>query len=517
MMAPAAPRSQTDRIPAVPPALQPLFKALHEASPDAYLVGGAVRDLLTGRLPKDIDIVTGHARKAADELAGALNGHAFPLDEARGQYRVALNDQAVDEIDVSNAGDLGLDLARRDYTIDALASEVRAGGSLGPVVDPAGGLADLDAGSVRMVRAENLGDDPLRLLRAVRLATELQFEVEHGTAKAIRAIAPRLAETAGERQREELVRILATPRAGLGIRLADSLGLLHVLLPELSPARGVEQPTEHHYYDVFEHSIHAVSALDQMLSGAVSESDRPWLGPDFRSIMTDFDLESYLQAKTGGISRLVLLKLAGLLHDVSKPETKAVQPDGRIRFFGHPEQGAVKAQAICERLRFGNREARFVSLLVEEHLRPTMLAQPGQPPSRRALYRFVRDLGEAAPACLVLSLADAAAARGPLLQQERWRGHVAYCRYVLYEASRIDSPEQAAASRLVTGDDLMSELGLEPGPRLGEILAQVHEAQAVGEIETREQAIDYARGLKTPPPTPSPQAGRGQGEGASHD
>ncbi len=191
----------------------------------------------------------------------------------------------------------------------------------------------------------------------------------------------------------------------------------------------------------------------------------------------------------------MLLKLAGLLHDVSKPETKAVQADGRIRFLGHPEQGAFKAQTICERLRFSNSEARFVSLLVEEHLRPTMLAQPGEPPSRRALYRFQRDLGEAMPACLILSLADAAAATGPRLQQERWQGHVAYCRYVLYEASRIDSPVQGQRKRLVDGNELMSELGMEPGPELGQVLSQLDEAQAVGEIETRAEAIEYARTL----------------------
>src|SRR5690606_38918517 len=125
-----------------------------------------------------------------------------------------------------------------------------------------------------------------------------------------------------------------------------------------------------------------LAALDEMLHETPTTTGRPWLGPDFRDVMAGFEWDSYLHDRTGGTSRLVLLKLATLLHDVSKPETKSRQPDGRIRFLGHPEQGAVKAAAICERLRFGNRETRFVSLLVEEHLRPTMLAPPGEPPSR---------------------------------------------------------------------------------------------------------------------------------------
>lgn len=496
MMALAAPASVSTQAPRVPSKLQPLFRALYLAVPGAYLVGGAVRDLITGRIPRDLDVVTlRDPGEASVSISTALGGHAFPLDEARGQHRVVLSGGAVEEVDVSQISNLHEDLARRDYTIDALAAELLPDGSLGPIIDDCGGHADLRAHIVRMVRPENLSEDPLRLLRAVRLATELQFEVEPETAQAIRRLAPRLGETAGERQRDELVRICSTPRAAQGVRLADALGLLDVLLPELTPARGVEQPKNHHYYDVFEHSVQALAALDEMLHEVETATERPWLGPDFRQGMEGFDVSAYLAEGTGSASRLVLLKLAGLLHDVSKPETKALQPDGRIRFLGHPEQGAFKAQAICERLRFSNREARFVSLLVEEHLRPTMLAQRGEPPSHRAIYRFLRDLGDAMPACLILSLADAAAATGPRLQRERWRGHVAYCRYVLYEASRIDSPEQGARQRLVDGNDLISELGLEPGPALGLLLSQLDEAQAVGEIETRAEAIDYARTL----------------------
>jgi poly(A) polymerase len=408
---------------------------------------------------------------------------------------VVLDSPNVDEIDVSQIEDLAADLARRDFTVDALASTVGEDGALAPVLDTSSGLEDLDAGVVRMVSAANLAEDPLRLLRAVRIATELRFEIDAKTADAVRELAPRLSGTAGERQRDEVVRIFSDTQAAQGARMADSLGLLDVLLPELAPARGVEQPPKHHYYDVFEHSLQALAALDEMLHEVETTTSRSWLGPDFRDVIAGFDYASYLDERCGGVRRLVLLKLATLLHDVAKPETKAVHTDGRIRFLGHAEQGAVKARAICERLRFGNRETRFVTTLIEEHLRPTMLAQPGQPPSRRALYRFTRDLGEAAPACLILSLADAAAARGPLLQPERWRGHVAYCRYVLYEAGRIDSTAESTRQRLVNGNDLMSELGMQPGPALGQLLSHLDEAQAVGEIETREAAIEYARSL----------------------
>jgi poly(A) polymerase len=219
------------------------------------------------------------------------------------------------------------------------------------------------------------------------------------------------------------------------------------------------------------------------------------LAPTFRDILSDFNLDTYLDTPVGGHSRRVLLKLAGLLHDVSKPETKAEQPDGRIRFLGHPQQGAAKAETICTRLRFGNRETHFVSLLVEEHLRPTQLSQAGELPSKRALYRFFRDLGDAAPACLFLSLADAAAAQGPRLEKERWAGHVAYVRWVLQNGLQPQDNPAQPTQRLVDGEALMAALNLEPGPEVGRLLAAIDEAHAVGELSTQPEALDLARKL----------------------
>jgi tRNA nucleotidyltransferase/poly(A) polymerase len=400
----------------------------------------------------------------------------------------------VSVIDVSSADDVRDDLARRDYTIDAMAAPILEDGSVGQIIDPFGGLADLEVGVIRMVDPANLSDDPLRLLRAARIATERELRVEDGTALTIRSLAPALDGVAGERKRDEITRIFASPRAYEGVRLMDSLGLLDVILPELAPARGVDQPPQHHYYDVFEHSVRAVAAADEMLHDIPTRTDREWMGPAFREGMAPFEIDAYMAEAIGGQTRLSLTKFATLLHDVAKPETKSVEADGRVRFLGHPEQGADKARAICNRLRFGSRETAFVCLLVEEHLRPTMLAEAGKLPSRRALYRFFRDLGDAAPACLVLSLADAAAATGPRLQPERWRGHVAYSAYVLAAEAQLNMPKEKA-ERLISGRDLIEELGMAPGPELGRVLDVVDEAIAIGEISSREAALEMARGL----------------------
>jgi poly(A) polymerase len=494
MMSAASPANVAELNDNLSPDLRSLLATLHGAVPDASAVGGTPRDLLLGREPIDLDVVTAeNAHAAAERLTKALDASMFALDAERGHYRLALPEGApLREIDISRAKDLDADLSRRDFTINAMAAPILADGSLGELIDPSGGLADLESGTLRMLSRGALRDDPLRLLRAVRLTVELDIEIDEATEEAIRELAFLLPQTAGERQREELVRILATPHAASGVRLLDALTLLEELLPEITAGRGVDQPFEHHYWDVFDHSVEALAALDLMLSPA-NDPER-WLAPIFRDVLAGFDLDGYLDGRVGGHSRRVLLKLAGLLHDVSKPETKSEQADGRIRFLGHPEQGAAKAETICARLRFGAKETRFVSLLVEEHLRPTQLSQGDNLPSKRALYRFFRDLDDAAPACLFLSLADAAAARGPRLEKDRWAGHVAYVRWVLENGLQPHEANQKHP-RLVDGDALMAALGIDPGPEVGRLLAAIDEAYAVGELSTQDEAFALARDL----------------------
>jgi tRNA nucleotidyltransferase/poly(A) polymerase len=493
-MTAAVPAALTQTNVSISPELRRVLAALHEAAPGAWLVGGAVRDLLTEREPFDLDVVTPQdAHEIAQRAGRILGGSVFALDEERGHYRVTLaSGVPVRDIDFSGAIDIEADLRRRDFTVDTLAMPLLPEGDLGEILDPAGGLEDLESRTLRMVNEAALRDDPLRLLRAARLARELDLEIEPETGDAVRRNAHLLNEAAPERQRDELVRMLSTHRAARAVRLLDSLSLLEELLPEITAARGVDQPFEHHYWDVFDHSVEALAALDEMLTP--DPPQERWLARTFHDVLSSFEVDAYLVEPVGGQNRAVLLRLAALLHDVAKPETKTQESTGKVRFLGHPERGAETAARICRRLRFGNRETQFVSLLVEEHLRPTQLSQAGELPSRRALYRFFRDLGDAAPACLFLSLADAAAARGPRLQPERWAGHVAYVAWVLEQGLK---PEQGIVKqpRLVDGSTLIATLGIEPGPLVGRLLDAIDEAHAAGDVRTRDEAIEYARGL----------------------
>jgi poly(A) polymerase len=235
--------------------------------------------------------------------------------------------------------------------------------------------------------------------------------------------------------------------------------------------------------------------MDVML--ATDASGRAaWMHEDLWRIFAwrEGELRAYLSEQMSeGRSRRALLKMAALLHDVAKPQTKTVDAHGRIRFLGHADEGARVAAAIMRRLRFSSREVAYVATLVREHLRPVQLAAVGSVPSLRALYRFQRDAGDALEGVLLLSLADAAAARGERMTRDGWARQAAYMNSLLV---RLQGEEGIVrAPRLVTGRDIMAEFGLEEGPRIGYLLEAVREAQATAQVRDRSGALAYVRAL----------------------
>jgi len=456
----------------------------------AYATGGFLRDALLGTAIHDLDIsVTGDPLKLAPELAETFNGHFFILDAERPLVRVLLpaHDLHLDLMPLT--GSIEDDLLTRDYTIDAMAAPLLevAATSVVPI-DPTGGLPDLEDRTVRLVSEDALRHDPLRLLRGVRLAALLDFRIEPQTAEMIRSHAGLLDIIAAERQRDELVQVLRTPRAAFGLRLMDELGLLDRVLPEIAITRGVEQPKEHQW-DVFGHSLAAVEALDWLFARD-EPPDEPWTSL-WRELWTRLEwwtgAREFLEGEyVANTHRCSLIKLAGLLHDIGKPQTKSFEASGRMRFFGHADAGADIATQAMQRLRFSTRETELVSAMIDAHLRPVQLGQQGAP-TRKAVYRFFRDTREAGIDTLFLSLADHLATVGPRVNRDEFRRHVALIDYMLRQ--RFQVPEVVSPTKLVDGDDLMAELGLPEGARLGELLELVREAQAAGEVTTRSEAL----------------------------
>lgn len=461
-----------------------------------FLVGGCLRDRLLGRPIRDVDVaVAGDPRALGESLARQAGGSSVLLDADPVLVRLAGPDGSHLDIAGLRGGSIDSDLRHRDLTMNALAAPLGPGlvgwllgdttsGPVPPLLDPSGGQSDLSRRALRAVSDEAFRDDPVRLLRAVRFRAELGFSIVPETLALMRRDAALAARPAAERVRDELAALLAPAGALDHLRLLDSLGILCLLLPELASLRGLAQ-SGLHQWDAFEHSLHAVPEIEWVCAWmAGAAADNPGgrrLAPTLR--------EWLKEALPGGHSRSVLLKLAALLHDVGKPPHRTVEAGGRVRFIGHAETGAELAGGAMRRLRFSAREAEAVRRTVACHMRPPEVAASGG--SGRAVYRFYRDAGDDGVGVLLLSLADHRATRGPDLEEDGWRRHVEFT-WAMLSAWWETPAEQVAPPRLVTGDDLMSELGLPAGPAVGRALEAIREAQAQGEVRTRAEALALA-------------------------
>jgi len=378
------------------------------------------------------------------------------------------------------------DLARRDFTVDAMALPLAAwtcGQWRERVVDPYNGIQDLTEKRVRSVSSSVFRDDPGRLLRAVRLAAQLGFRLEPDTARLIRRDASQIDRVSGERLRDELLAILAGDGARGQLEVLDRLDLLCRVIPELALTKGVDQPKVH-YWDVWGHLLHSVETAELVTKGHQNSGIYmlvPW---------TEHLAEHFSEVVSDGHTRRTILKLTALLHDIAKPQTKSVDETGRTRFFGHSELGAEMAASRLAELRLSARGIAMVSKMVEQHLRPGNMRQGVDLPTSRAIYRYFRDLGDVAIDTLYLALADYLAAKGPELMPDEWGDHARIIAHILESGTRQTVSEKI--QRLVTGHDLMQELGLEPGPRVGLLLERINEARAAGEVSTREEALALA-------------------------
>ena len=464
-----------------------------------YLVGGFPRDLILGRPARDIDIaVKGNITAISHELAHELNAKPIPLDSDNDVVRLVFLGPKDNgwQIDLSAiCDDLTADLKRRDFTINALALDLATASWDVPgamdiaLIDPLDGLADIKARVLRATGNEVFKQDAIRLLRAIRLASELGFTIDNVTEARISHDADLIRQEAGERVREELLRLLKLTGTNEVLFRMHKLNLVTAIFPELAPSVGLTQRNEHQW-DVFEHSIHSVTALDFLLrhddwpyTEATVLDDIPW-----NEFLTD-----HFRTPLSPIStRRELVKLAALLHDVAKPQTRTIAPNGRLRFYGHPQEGGVIVEKILERLRFSTKEKKLVSAVVRHHLRPVQICENGALPTKRATYRLVRDLGEATIDTLFFSLADHLATRGAKLDLTNWRYHANIVACVLSESARV---ADVTLKELLDGHDLQRELGLKPGVRMGEILGELREAQAAGEISSRDEAVRYAERL----------------------
>ncbi len=471
------------------------LRVLAEAdeSDGVWIVGGAVRDALLDRHSRnaELDLVATGGEAWAQGAAAALGASLARISASFPIWQIVRDGKPLADVWQLET-DLATDLRRRDFTVNAMAVPLRdfAGGEILPnLVDLCGGREDLAARRLRLVSGSALMADPLRVLRAVRFESELGLRPDAGLRSAMRESAGLLSGVSGERVSAELERIVVGDGFAWSLRRLEQCGALGRLFPELEHCRGVDQRPVHRR-DVFWHQYDAVRWIMRLTE------DRPPRGAVAREFWTALEpIREQEQVRTALKQWRLPLRIATLLHDIGKPDTREVGADGRTHFYGHSELGAGLAAVRLRELRFPSRLIGQVRLLIEQHLRPGQVAAPGQAPTNRALHRFHSALGDAAAPLCWLFLADSLATAGSSALLPRWGAYGAHVgRILAWEPLR-----SVAAPRLLDGRGIMEAAGIGPGPQVGAILREIEERAALGEIETAEEARQLARELATAP------------------
>ena len=468
-----------------------------------FLVGGAVRDALLGIASHDFDFALPQgAIECARHVANALGAAFYVLDEDFEAARVIVpaSTGVRDVLDFCSfrGPDLPADLAGRDFTIDAMAYDLHKK----TILDPLGGGNDLRSRVLRACTDRSVDDDPVRLLRAIRLAAALDLKIEANTRRAMKEAASLLPRISAERQRDELFKILGGPRPDAALRALEILGVFPFLLPELPALKGVAQPAPH-VHDVWDHTLSVVHHLDGILAALDVDSSAVREDGLITGVLTG-RLGRYREQFAGHLLRSMnpdrgarsLLFFAALYHDVAKPSARTEDPDGRIRFLGHEQLGADVAASRCRGFKLSNDEIGHIRGLVAHHMRFAVMAKRmevgGEVPSGKAIHRFFRETGQAGVELILLGLADLRGVRGVALTEGAWLSYVETAR-ILLEHYWERPQESVAPPPLMNGADVMHEYDLQAGPVVGEMLQAIREAQAAGEVTTQDEALAFGR------------------------
>lgn len=472
----------------LPSEVQSIITRLHQAGFEAYAVGGCVRDLFLKRQPQDWDITTNATPEAIQKLFpknfynntfGTVTVLTLSTDPALKEievttYRVdaTYSDQRHPD-HVTFTAQLEEDLARRDFTINAMA--LHSASTSGPthahqvvidglqIIDPFGGLKDLNATIIRAVgeASERFQEDALRLLRAVRLAAQLNFTIEPGTLQAIQESAQAIGAVSAERIRDELIKIIRSDHPEYGLQLLQSTGLLAVTVPELQEGVGIEQ-NKHHIYTVFEHNIKSLHFA--------ARYDYPFH-----------------------------IRLAALLHDIGKPRTRRFDPkQGDYTFYGHDIVGARMVEKLLKRLKFSNADVHKVSHLVRHHMFYYDIGKV----TEAGLRRMLRRVGpEHFDDLIKLRIAERKGSGVPKARPYRLR-------HLQFLAEKVSQQPISVGQLAINGHDLMEKLSIPPGPAIGGILnALLAEVIEDPKKNTTDYLLPRARELQESDPAQLKQLG----------
>ncbi|MCB4790938.1 MAG: HD domain-containing protein [Elusimicrobia bacterium] len=454
----------------------------------SYIIGGWLRDKILKRENKDLDIIVRiNPFLVASKLSRKLAGRLVVLDDKNKVYRIALkNNSCLEFIDVAGfkGKDILSDLKKRDFTINSFALPIEENLDFKTLIDPFNGIGDFKKGLIRMTSTNSFKDDPLRLLRAFRFAAELQFKIEPKTGTLIKKQSCLINRSAGERIREELLKILNNDNSFYWITELDKAGLLEVIMPEIIKMKKSARQFYYHPLGLWQHSLETLMSLEEIIVGV----------PRLFGENASFILKHLEEPLSSGTTRRSLLKMVSLLHDIAKPFC-ARRIGKRMRFLGHEVKGSKMVKNILERLHFGRQEIKIADVLVQHHMRPISL---GQSPvlTDRAIYRLFRDIGDNLVDLMLLTLSDCYSYR-----RLKVRKAVELKKQKLVVKKLISryfhEKNKKPAAKLIDGNVILSKFRIQPGPIIGKLLKETAEAQALGKINTKEEAVSYARKLLT--------------------
>jgi poly(A) polymerase len=467
--------------------LNTIYALAQQEGVDVYLVGGIVRDVLQGRNAEDLDIlVREEAEHFAHHLAEKLQAQVIKLKAEKGTIRVVkLYEQVTLNIDISEllSDNICHYLGDRDFTINAMALKLNTLMQKGnaELIDCYAGLDDLNKALIRHIAAKSLIADPLRMVRAFRLSSSLKFKIDSNLLTLIKNNAHLIHQSAGERISLELYHILHQPNSLKIIMEMDKCGLLAEIFPEIKSFKDFNLKSKASM-NLWGHSLRTLEMMENII-----------IQLDIIFGCYGKNIEEHLNKELAyGRARLTLLKLTSLLHDLGKPETFREEAVDKIHFIGHEKVGANMAKIIAHRMKLSSQERDYFSRLIYYHLRPYYLLN-SKDLSQRAIYRFFRHLGQESIDCIILFLADSLSYYSPHDTQDI--KHIKDFSRMLIKSYFDQFAYQKKQPKLINGSELMTAFNLQPGKLVGWLLEKISEAQAMGEIKKKEEALNLIKRL----------------------
>ncbi|MBT4364114.1 MAG: CCA tRNA nucleotidyltransferase [Desulfobacteraceae bacterium] len=448
--------------------------------PPLFIVGGIVRDYILSRTINDIDIVCTNAIEAALKLSEIGGAVVVPFKNKSYApcYRIIDRNNKKLFLDIvqMQGENINEDLKKRDFTINAIAIELFPDGSIGKRIDPLNGQNDIKQGKIKMADSFSFKSDPLRILRAFRLAAELDFIISSDTLSAISRDAHLLVKVSSERILSELYKIFNSKHSSLFVRMMDDYKVLEILFPEIIPMKGCKQ-NDFHNMDVWEHSMAVLEKFEHIINNL-----NDFFGAEAHHVFSNLNSGNRLQ----------ISKIASLFHDVGKPESKKIYEDsGRIYFHGHDKKGGEISESISQRLKLSKKDKFFIKTLITEHMHILLLSRPEV--TKKTTLKWIRKLKQDIVPLIIMEMADSECTLGPESNSAARKHHLNWSIQMINKYFNKYS-QQFDIKDFINGKNLIG-LGLKPGPEIGRILKEVREAQDSGQVKNKNEALALASEL----------------------